>query len=159
MHPSAGVLKNMIKTYETYGSSVVGLMTVPHADISSYGCAEIEPIDGGVVKVTRLVEKPPVDEAPSDLAIMGRYLFTPTIFREIDRTPPGVGGEIQITDAMVQLMDHESMLGWTFEKGRYDTGMKEDYLRAMIDYTLEREDLGPYLRNLIAEVAKREGLT
>lgn len=159
MHPDAGVLKHMIQAYETYGSSVVGLMNVPHADISKYGCAEVEPIEGDVVKVTRLVEKPPIDEAPSDLAVMGRYLFTPTIFREIDRTLPGVGGEIQITDAMVQLMNDEPMLGVTFEKGRYDTGMKEDYLRAMIDFTLERDDLGPYLRSLIAEVAKREGLT
>ena len=163
MHPDCGVLKKMIDAYSKYGSSVVGLMEVPHEDISKYGCAEIEPIEGDtvsgeVVKVNRLVEKPPIDEAPSDLAIMGRYLFTPTIFEEIDRTPPGVGGEIQITDAMVQLMDREPMLGLTFAKGRYDTGMKEDYLRAMIDYTLEREDLGPYLRKLIAEVARREGL-
>lgn len=163
MHPDCGVLKKMIGAYSKYGSSVVGLMEVPHEDISKYGCAEIEPIDGGtvtgeIVKVTRLVEKPPLDEAPSDLAIMGRYLFTPKIFEEIDRTSPGVGGEIQITDAMVQLMEEEPMLGLTFTTGRYDTGMKEDYLRAMIDYALEREDLGPYLRKLITEVAKREGL-
>lgn len=158
MHPDCGVLKSMINAYDQHGSSVVGLMEVPHQDINKYGCAEIEPIEGDVVKVTRLVEKPPIDEAPSDLAIMGRYLFTPTIFEEIDRTPPGVGGEIQITDAMVQLMDREPMLGLTFAEGRYDTGMKEDYMRAIIDYTLERDDLGPYLRKLIAEVAKREGL-
>ena len=162
MHPSAGVLKNMIAAYQEHGSSVIGLMEVPHQDISSYGCAEIEPMAGiddpNLFRVTQLIEKPPIDEAPSDLAVMGRYLFTPSIFEEIDRTLPGVGGEIQITDAMVQLMERELMLGVTFAKGRYDTGMKEDYLRAVIDYTLERQDLGPYLRKLIGEVAKREGL-
>ena len=105
-----------------------------------------------------LVEKPPADEAPSNLAVMGRYLFTPTIFEEIERTTPGVGGEIQITDAMVQLLERENIYGFTFTEGRFDTGKKADYLRAVVELALERDDVGPAMRSIIAEIAAREGL-
>ncbi len=154
----AGVLKGMVDAYEQHQSSVVALMEVPPSDISAYGCAAAEPVGDRLVKVTDLVEKPPVETAPSNLAIMGRYLFTPTIFDEIDKTEPGVGGEIQITDAMVRLMAHEDILGFTFSEGRYDTGKKDDYLRAVVELTLERDDLGPGFRALLADVCQREGL-
>lgn len=183
MHPSAGVLKGMLDTYEQHGCSVVALMEVPKDEISSYGCAAVErpqthsasgqsasgqsasgdgPSDGAlvdrVVRITELVEKPAPEVAPSNLAVMGRYLFTPAIFDHIDATPPGVGGEIQITDAMVSLMEHETLLGYTFSQGRFDTGKKIDYLRAVVELALEREDLGPAFREILAEVAIREGL-
>lgn len=158
MHPSAKIVKGMIKAYEEHGSSVVALMEVPKDDISSYGCAAAEPIGDRLVRVTELVEKPEPEVAPSNLAVMGRYLFTATIFEEIANTKPGVGGEIQITDAMASLMARESILGYTFSEGRFDTGKKIDYLRAVVELALEREDLGPAFREILAEVAKREGL-
>ncbi len=159
MHPRAGVLKGMLDTYDRHQCSVVALMEVAKDEISSYGCAAAEPTaDPRVVSVGELVEKPAPEVAPSNLAIMGRYLFTPAIFDHIDATPPGVGGEIQITDAMVRLMAHEPLLGYTFSEGRFDTGKKIDYLRAVVELALERPDLGPAFREILAEVAVREGL-
>ena len=153
------VLKGLVSTYEEHGTSVVGLMEVPKEDISLYGCAAVDGIGGSVVDVTALVEKPPVAEAPSNLAVMGRYLFTPAIFDEIDNTPPGVGGEIQITDAMVSLMRKEPLKGFTFTEGRYDTGMKIDYLRAVVEFALERDDLGSEFREILKTICIREGIT
>ncbi|MEM8924447.1 MAG: UTP--glucose-1-phosphate uridylyltransferase GalU [Actinomycetota bacterium] len=158
MHPEAGVVKGMIEAYNQHGCSVVGLMEVPKDDISLYGCADAARLDERHVEVNGLVEKPAADEAPSNLAIMGRYLFTPSIFDEIERTTPGVGGEIQITDAMAGLLDSERMLGFTFAEGRFDTGKKIDYLRAVVELALERDDVGPAFREILAEVARREGL-
>ncbi len=158
MHQRAGVLRGMVAAYEEHQASTVALMEVPPEDISSYGCAAAEPMGDRLVRVTDLVEKPSIEAAPSNLAIMGRYLFTPTIFDEIAKTKPGVGGEIQITDAMLALMDREPILGYTFSEGRFDTGKKDDYLRAVMELTLERDDLGPGLRQLIGELAQREGL-
>lgn len=158
MHPSVGVVKGMIDAYEQHGCSVVGLMEVPKEDVSSYGCAGFEPLGDALVEVKELVEKPEVAAAPSNLAIMGRYLFTPSIFEEIERTEPGQGGEIQITDAMAQLMERERLLGYTFAEGRFDSGKKIDYLRAVVELTLERDDLGPAFGEILAEVVQREGL-
>jgi UTP--glucose-1-phosphate uridylyltransferase len=158
MHERAGVLPGMLDAYERHGSSVVALMEVPLDEISAYGCAAAEPLEERLVRVTDLVEKPAPADAPSNLAVMGRYLFTPEIFGEIERTGPGVGGEIQITDAMASLMASQQLLGFTFSEGRYDTGKKLDYLRAVVDLALERDDLGPGFRELLAEVARREGL-
>jgi UTP--glucose-1-phosphate uridylyltransferase len=154
----ADVLKGMVATHEATGSSVVALMEVAPEDISSYGCAAADGLGNQVVDVTGLVEKPPVDQAPSNLAVMGRYLFTPAIFDEIDNTPPGVGGEIQITDAMATLMQKESLKGYTFTEGRYDTGKKIDYLRAVVEFALERDDLGPEFREILRSICVREGL-
>jgi UTP--glucose-1-phosphate uridylyltransferase len=159
MTPEAGVLKGMIDAYNEHGSSVVALMEVPKDDISAYGCAAATEIGDHLVKVSELVEKPAPEVAPSNLAIMGRYLFTPAIFDEIARTQPGVGGEIQITDAMATLLEREEMLGFTFSEGRYDTGKKIDYLRAVVETALARPDLGPEFRALLADIVAREGLT
>ena len=158
MHRRAGVLKGMIDAYNDHHCSVVALMEVEPTEVSAYGCAAVEHHADRLVKVNGLVEKPPPDEAPSNLAIMGRYLFTPAIFDEIERTEPGVGGEIQITDAMLSLLDREMMLGFTFSDGRFDSGKKIDYLRAVVEFALEREDLGPEFRLILSEIVEREGL-
>ncbi|NNE95575.1 MAG: UTP--glucose-1-phosphate uridylyltransferase GalU [Acidimicrobiales bacterium] len=159
MHERAGVLDGMVDAYNQHGSSVVALMEVDPDEISSYGCAAAEPTDNDRLhRVTGLVEKPAAAEAPSNLAVMGRYLFTPTIFDEIRSTGPGVGGEIQITDAMVSLLDREPLFGYSFTEGRFDTGKKEDYLRAVVELTLERDDVGPAFRDILADVCRREGL-
>ncbi|MDA3038478.1 MAG: UTP--glucose-1-phosphate uridylyltransferase [Actinomycetota bacterium] len=157
MHERAGVLPGMLRAYDRTGESAVALMVTD--DPSSYGCAAVEETDdASIVRITGLVEKPKAEDAPSNLAIMGRYLFTSTIFEEIERTPPGVGEEIQITDAMARLLDRESLHGFIFAEGRYDTGKKDDYLRCVVEMALERDDLGPAMRAIIADVARREDL-
>jgi UTP--glucose-1-phosphate uridylyltransferase len=149
------LLKTMVAAHETYGCSVVALKRFPRELVPLYGCVGVDGYTSeGFAKITSLVEKPAIDEAPSDLAIMGRYLFTSTIFDKIDATPPGRGGEIQITDAMSLLLADEPILGVVFEDGRYDIGNKLDFLRATVELALGRDDLGPqfrsYLRELVA---------
>jgi UTP--glucose-1-phosphate uridylyltransferase len=150
------LLEAMIAEAERIGRSVIALMEVD--DPSLYGCARIGAEDGDVVRIHELVEKPSRDLAPSNLAIMGRYVFTSDIFGALERVQPGVGGEIQLTDAMVMLLDGVGVYGYPFSEGRFDTGNKLDYLRANIELAARRDDLGPGLRAYIAEFAKREGL-
>ena len=154
MVDDSGVLKRMLAAYEQHGCSVVALKRFPPSQISSYGCVAIDGMtDDGLARVTKLVEKPPANEAPSDLAIMGRYLFTPRIFEKIAQTKPGRGGEIQITDAMTLLLEDEVILGVVFDEGRYDIGNKLDFLRATVELAVDRNDLGAefrtYLRDLV----------
>lgn len=158
MRPEAGVVRGMIDAYNEHHCSVVALMEVPPEDISSYGCASAKGVGNRVVQVTGLVEKPAPEDAPSNLAVMGRYLFTPSIFDEIEATSPGVGGEIQITDAMESLLSKEKMLGFTFSEGRFDTGKKLDYLRAVVEMALDRDDLGDGFREILGEIVSREGI-
>ena len=158
IRPEAGVVKGMIEAYNEHHCSVVALMEVPKEDVSSYGCAAVSEVSDRLVQVSELVEKPAPEDAPSNLAVMGRYLFTPAIFDEIASTKPGVGGEIQITDAMASLLGSEKMLGFTFSEGRFDTGKKIDYLRAVVEMALEREDLGPEFRQILSEITAREGI-
>src|SRR3954469_7071700 len=115
------LLEQMIEVQQQRGGNVVALMEVPHDQISLYGCAAIRGT-GDVVEITELVEKPPVDEAPSDLAIIGRYVLSPTVFDVLRTTPPGRGGEIQITDAMQAMIGQEPLHGGGFPGRRYDTG-------------------------------------
>ena len=151
----ATVLKQMVAAHETHGCSVVALKRIPGPAISAYGCVAIDGYtDDGFARIIELVEKPSFESAPSDLAIMGRYLFTPTIFAKIAATPPGRGNEIQLTDAMTLLLADEPILGVVFEHGRYDVGNKPDFLKATVEFALMRDDLGPafesYLRELLA---------
>jgi UTP--glucose-1-phosphate uridylyltransferase len=150
------LLEAMISEAERIERSVVALMEVD--DPSLYGCARVEPADGDLVRILEIVEKPSRDLAPSNLAVMGRYVFTPDIFDSLTRVQPGVGGEIQLTDAIAMLLDGPGVYGYPFSEGRFDTGNKLDYLRANIELAARRNDLGPGLRAYIAEFAKREGL-
>ncbi len=151
MHPDAGVLAGMLGVYERYGHSVVALKEVPPEDISSYGCAAVKPLEGNIVRVEDLVEKPSREEAPSNLAIMGRYVFGPEIFEVLAETKPGRGGEIQLTDAIKSLAEHDPVYGWTFRNGRFDVGNKLDYLEATVELALEREDIGPAFRQFLVQ--------
>jgi UTP--glucose-1-phosphate uridylyltransferase len=141
------LLEPMIAVQQREGGSVVALMEVPHDQISLYGCAAVEAVAGSdsddVVRITGLVEKPPVEEAPSDLAIIGRYVLAPTVFDVLRRTEPGRGGEIQLTDALQELIATEPVHGVVFRGRRYDTGDRLDYLKAVVRLAAEREDLGP----------------
>ena len=138
------LLEQMIEVQQREGGSVVALMQVPADQISLYGCAAVEG-SGDVVRITGLVEKPPVEEAPSDLAIIGRYVLSPTVFEVLRRTPPGRGGEIQLTDALQELSGLEPLHGVVFRGRRYDTGDRLDYLKTVVRLASERDDLGPPL--------------
>jgi UTP--glucose-1-phosphate uridylyltransferase len=145
----SGVLTDMLGAFDHHGRSVVALRQVPKEEISSYGCAAVVPESGQLVRMTDIVEKPAPEDAPSDLAVMGRYVFTPEIFDVIDRTLPGKGNEIQLTDAIKALLATQAVFGWTFVQGRFDIGNKLDYLRATVELALEREDVGPAFRDYL----------
>ena len=149
------VLEGMLKVHAEHGAPVVALKRVGRDEISSYGCAAVEPVGGDVVRITGLVEKPPPEEAPSDLAIMGRYVLTPAVFDALERVEPGRGGEIQLTDAIALLLEEGEVYGYVFEHGRYDTGKKIDFLRATIELALDREDLGPELEAYLVDLVDR----
>jgi UTP--glucose-1-phosphate uridylyltransferase len=159
MDERSTVLSDMISVYAETGSSVVAFKSFPAEEISSYGCADAEPTETeGLVRLRGLVEKPKPEDAPSDLAVMGRYLFTPEIFDAIDRTKPGVGGEIQLTDAIAILLVEQPVYGFVFDEGRFDIGKKLDYLRATVELALDRDDLGPEFADYLADVVRRRGL-
>jgi UTP--glucose-1-phosphate uridylyltransferase len=150
------LLEAMIAEAERVERSVIALMEVD--DPSAYGCARVEPADGDLVRILEIVEKPSRDLAPSNLAVMGRYVFTSDIFGAIARVQPGVGGEIQLTDAIALLLDEAGVYGFPFSEGRFDIGNKLDYLRANIELAARRDDLGPGLRSYLVDFVKREGL-
>ncbi|HEX3425963.1 MAG TPA: sugar phosphate nucleotidyltransferase, partial [Acidimicrobiales bacterium] len=158
MHERAGVLDSMLHAFESRGGAIVALKEVERQEIRFYGCATPEPIDDHLVRILDIVEKPPVESAPSNLAVMGRYVFPPQIFDALEEVPPGTGGEIQLTDAIKVLLGTEPVYGWTFRHGRFDVGNKLDYLRATVELALERDDLGPGFRAYLAELVRREGL-
>jgi UTP--glucose-1-phosphate uridylyltransferase len=153
------VLPAMIDVRARFGGSVLCLMQVPRETISLYGCPAVAGTDeDGVLRVTDLIEKPDVDAAPSDLAVIGRYLLDPAVFDVLRRTEPGRGGEIQLTDALRVLatMPAEAgggVHGLVFTGRRYDTGDRLSYLKATIMLAAERDDLGPPLRAWLAEFA------
>jgi UTP--glucose-1-phosphate uridylyltransferase len=158
MHERSPVLAEMLAAYQRIGSSVIALKPVAPSEISSYGCPQVEDVGDHLVRITAIVEKPPAAVAPSNLAVMGRYVFSPEIFDALARIEPGKGGELQLTDAVSLLLGERAVYGFTFEKGRYDIGNKDDYLRAIVELALEREDLGPPFRAFLADIARREGL-
>ena len=158
MHGDENVLEGMLAAHARHGFSVIALMDVPRHETSLYGCVETEAADDGLVRIVDIIEKPEPDEAPSTLAVMGRYLFTPEIFDALEQVTPGKNGEIQLTDAIGILGKDQPVYGFVFESGRYDVGNKLDYLRATVELALARPDLGPDFRRFLAEVAKREKL-
>ncbi|MCZ7630165.1 MAG: UTP--glucose-1-phosphate uridylyltransferase [Microthrixaceae bacterium] len=153
------VLTGMIDAYQQHGSSVVALMEVPHDEIGSYGCAAVDEPEGTLRRITAIVEKPDPADAPSNLAVMGRYLFTPTIFDLLEKLEPGVGGELQLTDAISDLLEVESVYGYVFSDGRFDIGKKIDYLRATVELALKRKDLRDDFLEVLRDVATREDLS
>jgi UTP--glucose-1-phosphate uridylyltransferase len=147
------LLEEMLAVQAEHGGAVIALLDVGRENISKYGAVAVEdPADGSAVRVTGLVEKPPTDEAPSTLAIIGRYVLPPEVFAALRVTEPGAGGEIQLTDALVRLVDEGVPVhGVVFGGRRYDTGDRLDYLKAVIQLAVDREDLGPQLRPWLAK--------
>jgi len=140
------VTKQMIDVFDARGGSVIAVQEVPDAEVESYGIVGGTDVGGGVVKVDSLVEKPKLDEAPSRLGIVGRYVLTPEIFEMIQRTPPGKGREVQLTDALAALMGQQPVFAYQFHGRRYDTGRPLGMLTAAIEIGLRRADIGPGLR-------------
>lgn len=134
-------LKQLIECFDEYNTSVLGVQTVPEEDVSKYGIVDGVHIEDGVYKVRNLVEKPSKEEAPTNVAILGRYIITPTIFEILENTKPGKGGEIQLTDALLTLIGNEAMYAYNFEGKRYDVGDKLGFLKATVEYALRRDDL------------------
>jgi UTP--glucose-1-phosphate uridylyltransferase len=159
--PRDPLLSRMIDVRARYGGSVIALLEVDPAQSHLYGCAAVETTeDGDVVKVTGLVEKPAPGDAPSNYAVIGRYVLDPGIFDVLRRTEPGRGGEIQLTDALQTQAVDETLCGPVhgvlFTGRRYDTGDRSDYLRAIVRLACEREDLGPEFRAWLRDFVRDE---
>jgi UTP--glucose-1-phosphate uridylyltransferase len=154
--PETPCLPRMIEIHEQYGCSVLSLFKSPPEQISSLGIVSVEDVGPDVVKVTHLVEKPALEEAPSDLAVAGRYVLTADIFGFLEKTPPGKGGEIQVTDAIEMQAQAGRCYGLRFTGIRYDTGTPLGLLTTSIAYALKRPDLGPELRKYMQEVLEEE---
>ncbi|MFF5146453.1 UTP--glucose-1-phosphate uridylyltransferase GalU [Streptomyces sp. NPDC013157] len=149
------LLSRMLDVRDRHQGSVVALMEVDPSQVHLYGCAAVEPTgEDGVVRVTGLVEKPSPEKAPSNYAVIGRYVLDPEVFDVLERTAPGRGGEIQLTDALQDLAAAGTVHGVVFDGLRYDTGDKADYLRTVVRLACERPDLGPeftaWLREFVA---------
>ncbi len=155
------LLEQMLAEREKHGGSVIALMQVPPEMVSMYGVATVEPAQASgkydLVRVRDLVEKPPLEEAPSNLAIIGRYLLSPTIFQILRETKPGRGGEIQLTDAIKTLAGIEPVHGVVFSGRRYDTGDRADYVKAVVRLACERDDIGPELWSWLKEFVASGG--
>ncbi|MCC7307974.1 MAG: UTP--glucose-1-phosphate uridylyltransferase GalU [Acidobacteria bacterium] len=142
-------LKQMIEVFEKYDAPVIATMQIEGEAISRFGVIDAEEVEPNVFKVRDMVEKPPFAEAPSDLAIIGRYIFTPDIFAAIEQTKPGAGGEIQITDAMRLLLKDRPFYAVKLDGIRHDAGDKLGFLIATVEFALKRNDLGPEFREFL----------
>ncbi len=147
--------RQLVDQYERYGAGVIALLEVPEADTPMYGIMSGEAMSERAHRIFSLVEKPPAGEAPSNLAVIGRYVLPPEIFDYLEQTTPGHGGEIQLTDALQALARDRGLVGYEFEGTRHDIGDKSGFLKANIEFALKRDDLGPALRDYLAEIGRR----
>jgi len=149
-------LLQLIQQYECCGGTVVGVQRVAREDVSKYGIADIVDEGKSAWRVRELVEKPAPETAPSDLAILGRYVISPKIFEILEETPRGKGGEIQLTDGLSRLIEHEPVYAYEFEGKRYDVGDKLGFLKATVEFALRRDDLkdefAGYLKQITADL-------
>lgn len=153
-------LGQMIRCYDEVKSSVLGVQEVPHSEVSKYGIVDGIQLSDRIYTVRDLVEKPSAEEAPSNVAILGRYIISPQIFEILRDTKPGKGGEIQLTDALKVLAEREDMFAYNFEGKRYDVGNKQGFLAATVETALRREDLrGEFLEYMIRVVEQETGKT
>lgn len=141
-------MKQMVGAFESTGSSILGSEVVEGAAISNYGCLDCtpDPLNPKLLDVRNLVEKPKASEAPSQHAIIGRYILTPRIFDMLEAVTPGAGGEIQLTDGIKALLQHERVYGFCYDGKRHDAGDKLGFLKATVEFALKRDDLGPQFR-------------
>ncbi len=154
IHSEVPAIRQLLDIYEYYGASVVALMEVEGDAISSYGAVDAEPVahngtNNRLYRIRNMVEKPKASEAPSNLAIIGRYVLTPEIFHSIESIEPGSGGELQLTDALKHLLRSRPIYGFRFEGKRYDAGDKLGFLKATVEFALQRFDLGNEFREYL----------
>ena len=148
-------LRQLIDIYDAYGGSVLGCQQVAPEKVSSYGIVAGKEIAGSkLLKVSDMIEKPELSEAPSNIAVLGRYIISPTIFELLEHTAPGKGGEVQLTDALKQLALVEPVWAYCFEGKRYDVGDKLGFLKATVEFALRRPDLGGPFRSYLEELMK-----
>ena len=147
-----GALKQMVDVYNQSGNSILGVETVDPSQTGSYGIVEVEKLKS-YQRIINIVEKPKPEEAPSNLAVVGRYILTPRIFDLLTNLPRGAGGEIQLTDGIARLLDHEFVLAHAFEGKRYDCGSKLGYLEATVAYGLKHPETGEQLKELLKQYA------
>lgn len=153
-NPDYPCLKQMIDIYDKHQTSVLGVQEVAPENVNKYGIVDGSPIADRVYSVNGLVEKPNVDEAPSNVAILGRYIINPEIFKIIEHTKPGKGGEVQLTDALKELAEQENMVAYVFEGRRYDVGNKQGFLEATVETALRREDIRDDFYAYLKEIVK-----
>ncbi|MES9946004.1 MAG: UTP--glucose-1-phosphate uridylyltransferase GalU [Candidatus Thiodiazotropha sp.] len=149
-----GAIAQMAEIYERYQCSVILVEEVPREETGKYGIVEVEEDDGETAIMTSIVEKPKPEEAPSNLAVVGRYILTPRIFDLIKKTGEGAGGEIQLTDAIAELLKFEKVRVYRVKGKRYDCGSKLGYLEATVEYGLSHNELGEEFRNYLSELSK-----
>jgi UTP--glucose-1-phosphate uridylyltransferase len=152
------LLSEMLKIHGRFGRSVVAVQEVPRADICLYGCIEPEAMEANVVRVTRVVEKPDPEDAPSNLAVIGRYVLTPEIFDALRQVEPGHGGEVQLTDAINLLAKEQAVYACVFDRARYDIGNRLDYLKATVELATQRGDVGEDFRAFLRDFVQRRKL-
>lgn len=146
-------LRQMIDIYNNLGATILGCQEVPLEKVSSYGIVAGVPVEGkNVLRVTNMIEKPSIEEAPSRTAVLGRYIITPDVFEVLARTEPGKGGEIQLTDAIQTMASREAVYAYCFEGKRYDVGDKLGFLKATVEYALRRPDLGEPFRQYLKDL-------
>ena len=156
---SKPALKQLIDDYEKKKSSVVGVQTVAKEDVCKYGIVELDRMhshEGRLVKLSSMVEKPEIDKSPSQMAVLGRYVLTPEIFELLETQESGAGGEVQLTDAIKRLMDRQAVYAYDFEGVRYDVGDKFGFIKATIDFALDRDELHNQVLEYIKEIAGEE---
>ncbi len=149
-------LKQMLEVYDEYKTTILGVQKVPEAEVSKYGIVKGKQIEDRIYKVKDLIEKPAVGDAPSNIAILGRYIINPVIFEILEHTKPGKGGEIQLTDALKELAHREAMYAYNFEGKRYDVGDKQGFLEATVEYALRREDLREGFLDYLRKTLEKE---
>jgi len=157
IHARPGCLKQMMDVYELSGGNVIAVEEVPWEQVDRYGVVKVGARNGQAFRIDGMVEKPRRKEAPSNLIISGRYILQPEVFVEIEKQEPGSGGEIQVTDAMIRLMDKQPFWGLKFEGTTYDCGDKLGFLSANFAYGLEREDLGPAFKAALKRIISSHG--
>ena len=159
VHARKPCLKQLLEAYERYQGTILGVQEVAREAVSRYGIVDGEKVAEGVYRVKQLVEKPDPEEAPSRLAILGRYIISPAVFEILERTGPGKGGEIQLTDALDELAREEAVYAYIFEGRRYDVGNKQGFLEATVEYALRREELREQFLSYLRKVTDEEGFT
>ncbi|MFK7997826.1 MAG: UTP--glucose-1-phosphate uridylyltransferase GalU [Granulosicoccus sp.] len=145
-------LKQMVDLFNFQHCSILGTEPVPKSDVSSYGIVDGVELKNGLMEVSGIVEKPPIDKAPSNVAVVGRYILTPTIFDLLENTQRGAGNEIQLTDAIADLLKEQRVLAYNFDGRRFDCGSKLGYLKAQVEFALEHEEVGSEFREFLDQL-------